>query len=151
MTEKKENPDKLLHFYLCQNLVLIKKITKYGTTYFTYGTMVNVNSDVIFWSTFTHGFFRHEHLFVLISSSSTFLQSQWNISTNSVSFVSPICGGGSNINKWDAETSYSWMIDECLSGITLKLTQAQAYQVKTMTVYHVKTRAMHKVSGKGIK
>ena len=43
---KKENPDKLLHFYLCQNLVLIKKITEYGTTYFTYGTMVNVNSDV---------------------------------------------------------------------------------------------------------
>ena len=45
--KKKDNPDKLLHFYLRQNLVLIKKITEYETTYFTYGTMVNVNSDVV--------------------------------------------------------------------------------------------------------
>ena len=35
----------MLHFYLRQNLVLIKKITEYETTYFTYGTMVNVNTD----------------------------------------------------------------------------------------------------------
>ena len=53
---------------------------------------------LIFQSTFTHGFFKHEHLFVLISSSFTFLWSQQYISTNSVSFVSPICGGGSNIS-----------------------------------------------------
>ena len=59
---------------------------------------------LIFQSTFTHGFLKHEHLFVLISSSSTFLQSQWNISTNSVSFVSPICWGRSNINKQVMET-----------------------------------------------
>ena len=36
-------------------------------------------------------------LFVLISSSFTFLWSQQNISTNSVSFINPICGGGSKI------------------------------------------------------
>ena len=92
---------------------------------------------LIFWSTFTHGFFECEHLFVLISSLSTFLQSQQNVSTNSVSFVNPICGGGSNIskmqrgninkrdtetlnyiNKWNAETLHWWAIDECLSGMT---------------------------------
>ena len=92
---------------------------------------------LIFWSTSTHGFLKHEHLFVLISSSFTFLQSQQNISTNSVSFINPICGGRSNIgemrrcniNKWDAEalhyinkqdaeTLHSWMIDECLSRMT---------------------------------
>ena len=37
----------MLHFYLCQILVLIKKITAYRTTYFTYGTVVNANSDVL--------------------------------------------------------------------------------------------------------
>ena len=87
-----------------------------------------------------------------------------NISTNSVSFISPICGGGSKTLYIGAETSYSRRRDITLyqqvrCGDTtlmsdwwtfvrndVKLTQGQVYQVKAMTAYHMKTRSAHKVS-----
>ena len=72
-----------------------------------------------------------------------------NISTNSVSFISPICGGGSKTLYIGAETS-------CLRhrNITFmnvcperhKTNTSKRYQVRTAIVYHVNTRAMHKVS-----
>ena len=108
---------------------------------------------LIFRSTFTHESFKHEHLFVLISSSSTFSWSQQNISTNSVSFINPICGGRSKTLYIGAETSYSRSRDTTLMSNwwtfvrdDVKLTQGQVYQVKATTAYYMKTRSAHKVS-----
>ena len=42
---KKKDVGRLLNIYLGENHVLIKKITAYRTTYFTYRIMVNAYSD----------------------------------------------------------------------------------------------------------
>ena len=46
MVLKKRNAGKLLHIYVRENQVLIKKITVYRTIHFTYRIVVNASSDV---------------------------------------------------------------------------------------------------------